>query len=384
MKILREILSSYAKIVILLFITVLVVRIFNGTKKDKREKVPDNQLTMREVGEAYSDWGKSPTGSAKYLDGNTVLVSIFLEDSSADWTYADRKIVYDNLSVACDYLKEEGKYYGKDVNLVYDFNKYKDLEYHMEYNQYLNPEDIYISEDDVENSKYSKFFDDANEFICNEIPIEDIMKNHNVNSIGFLVFVDDDANNAATYSYYEGGVYNHYEEMAFISIRWTSGNRDVNPDTYAHEILHLFGARDLYTTNRLQGVTKDFVMYAEKEFPTDIMLGHASDNVTREDGVDAQITKLTAYFLGWTNYIAELEKFPSVKMSKPAVFSVVKDNYGDYSEYKCTTRRRTENMEDNKIVEIFLIVYIVVLLIRMFILDSKKNKMDNEVKNDNF
>ena len=59
---------------------------------------------------SYGAWELGTTGSAKYLDGSTVFVCIFLEDMGASWTEEEKQQVEDNLEVACDFLVEEGEH----------------------------------------------------------------------------------------------------------------------------------------------------------------------------------------------------------------------------------------------------------------------------------
>jgi len=44
--------------------------------------------------------------------------------------------------------------------------------------------------------------------------------------------------------------------------------------TYAHEILHLFGARDLYMTSITDGISSALVRHVGKKYPNDIMFRH--------------------------------------------------------------------------------------------------------------
>ncbi len=333
-----------------------------------------DELTKRASEEPYSDWEKSPTGSAKYLDGDSVIVSIFLSDSNNTWTKKEKDLVYNNLDIACKYLRSEGKKYGKDVNLIYDYEKYDDLVYKFSLDKTL-----VLKLDSHDEATYENAYYDVIDFIQEEIPVEDIMKNHDVNSIAFLVYVDDQSNNAEAYPYYDG--YNtYYEEVAFLNSYWLNTKRQVAPNIYAHEILHLFGARDLYETNKIYGVTKNLVEYAQTNYSKDIMLGHATDCIEFEDKIEAKITKLTAYFLGWEEYISEIETFPSIEVKKPAVFSVVEDNYGNYSTYIADSKLITASTWFNKVFCIILSIFSVVLFIRINYLLYKQRKAKEGAK----
>lgn len=347
-----------------LFIYLISCIFLFGCSKD--EDIQEfSEYTMREVGEPYWDWGESPTGSAKYLDGNSLLISIFLEDDNSHWTNEDKNLVRENTKIACDYLKMQGKRYGKEVNLIYDTSIYDDLEYHMNYDesQYTgskSSDDKYIRETLI------------NDYINNEIDTKSLMEKYGVNSIGYMVFVDDETDKCYAYPYYSYEDEYYYPEFCVINLRWTGGY-NVEPSTYAHEILHLFGARDLYHTTKYTGIYKDFVLYVDENFSSDIMLGSYSDELYSETVINSEISKLTAYFIGWTEYIAELETFPSIKMTDVASYSETKyvdENYVSYS--------LEEKTDDNKFkVRVITVAFVVIVFLITIYLNNKGVKKRN-------
>lgn len=236
-------------------------------------------LSKSDLGEPYSDWEQSPTGSAKYLDGDTVLVSIFLDDEDAHWTSSDMELVKSNMKLACEFLKDEGKRYGKDVNLIYDIDAYPDLEYHYKTDDAF-PGSTSTTDEGAAGEAANVLLLNVNQYIHTNINIENIMSKYNVNSVGFLVFIDNETDKATAYSYYLGYDKRYYCEVSFINLRWKKTADDVMPETYAHEILHLFGARDLYCTSEINGVTKEFVDYIYDKYPKDIMLGPSTNVVS--------------------------------------------------------------------------------------------------------
>lgn len=333
------------------------------------------ELTAREAGVPYSDWEKSMTGSAKYLDGDTVLVSIFLEDRDAFWTSADRALVADNMDIAVDYLKSEGERYGKRVNLIYDLEEHPDLEYHMKYKKPFPGTSQVNNDNDREDELIYAIYD----YLENEIPVQDIMEKYQVNSIGFLVFIDSEAKEAVAYHYlpeYEGW---YYTEMCCINLRWKSTGDNVKAETYAHEILHLFGARDLYCSNMF-GISKEFVDYAAEEYANDIMLGHARKGVSWKHSISADITDITAYSLGWKYSIPEIKQFPDIAMTYSAVASAVTPNY---VPYELPGRRISEKrfMQKTALVVFQLIIY-VTILIRVIIQWRKEKKSGVQTERD--
>lgn len=312
------------------------------------------ELTVREQGAPYSDWDKSTTGSVKYLDGSTVFVSIFLEDKDSLWTDVDRELVMNSMDVACEFLVDEGKRYGKEVNLIYDISEHEDLEYHFEYDKSF-PGSTSVSDniDAVDDLIYGTY-----DYIETNIPTQEIMEKYQVNSIGYLIFIDGEAGAATAYPHhFDGNTY--YEEIAFINLRWTSGLA-VYPYTYAHEMLHLFGARDLYYTSRAKGISREFVDYIADNYSDEIMLGSSAKAIGKKDSITQEISKITAYFIGWRGYVSELETFPSIKMTEAASFCDVENPEGNYDDYELSARVVSE--EDYKRIIVYKIADIIFLI----------------------
>jgi len=351
---------------LILVLIMFLALILCGCNKKSDRDISYSEYTKTDAGKPYSDWLKSPTGSAKYLDGDSLLVTIYLEDSSSSWTSDDIYRVEENLSIACKYLVEQGRKYGKDVNLIYDADNYPDLEYYMTYDSlsYSN-----LSEDD----RRSKLVDAIYDYIRNDIDTKGLLEKYQVNSIGYMVFVDGEAESCNAYSYYTRYEGYYYEEFCIINLRWSGGN-NVEPSTYAHELLHLFGAKDLYHTSEITGIYKDFVLYAEEEYENDIMLGSFSSGRQYSKKINSNITDLTAYFLGWTCYIVELENYPSIETEYPASFCDTKYPKQNYIYYSLNEKYDKTNKRYNML----LIIITVILVLRTIIIIYKTRKQEKE------
>lgn len=268
-----------------------------------------------------ADWTTSPTGSAKYLDGSTVLVSLFIEDSSSSWTEEKKELVMSKMKLATDFLVSEGNSYGKSVNLIYDIYEHPDLAYTVSYSGTI---------DDSSRSSYN-LLNYITRYIDASIPTQDILSNYNVDSIAYMCFLDK-SGVSYTFPYYEGDSELYYYETCYMFLK-CDGDYEP-PAVYAHEMLHLFGARDLYSTNQSDGITKEFVQHIETDYPNEIMLTTYDENWNNvQEYVSNEITDITAYFLGWMDEIPELETYPSIYYPYPASFGDVNDNSGNYTDY---------------------------------------------------
>ena len=87
-----------------------------------------------------------------------------------------------------------------------------------------------------------------------------------------------------------------------------------SPAVYAHEIMHLFGAHDLYEEAEF---TSEVTSYVKQTYPMEIMY-----RVTDEQGnsydekIINTISPITAYHLGWIDELEELALFPQLIRKK--------------------------------------------------------------------
>ncbi len=346
-----------------------------GKKEDKTPTF--TEYTKTDAGAPYSDWGKSTTGSAKYLDGDSVLVTIYLDDINSQWLESDEQLIADNMKIACDYLKEQGRRYGKDVNLIYDSSVDGDLVYRLSYKQAFGGSTrVKAKGDKADQLVYSVY-----DFIEKSIDTEAIMKKYNVNSIGYMVFIDGEADRCTAYCYHTKYKGQYYPEFCLMNLRWLDGD-NVYPDTYAHEILHIFGAKDLYYTDEYDGTSRAFIDHVYEEYPKEIMLGYGADAVAYKDSITTEISKITAYFIGWENYIAEVEEHPYIKSKYQATFSESENTQGaNFIEYSVEPRQTRDNpryygfnMAKVQINSLISIAVGIILLISVFIKNDRLKK----------
>ena len=123
------------------------------------------------------------------------------------------------------------------------------------------------------------------------------------------------------FKYVRDGEYFYYEySCLYRHDAYTDGERE-SPATYAHEILHLFGAPDLYEGSGDPYVDRALVDYVAETYPDDIMVStYEDDGTSRFDVITKEISPLTAYCLGLTDTCPELEQFPLLTQVEPGVF----------------------------------------------------------------
>ena len=262
-----------------------------------------------------------PTGSASYLNGSTVFVSFFVEDPHSSWSDEERALVMSKLDIATDYLISAGASYGKTVSLTYDIYDHPDLAYTISY-----PKNIRDNNDSARD-----LLDYMVDYIAETIPTTDLLNEYQATSIGYLCFLNKDGV-SYTFPYYDDDSDCYLYETCFLYLKCDDEYEP--PAVYAHEILHLFGARDLYETNETDGISKEFVQYIETNYPNEIMLTTYDENWNNvQDHVTNDLTDITAYFIGWLDTIPELSTYPSIETEYPACFTEVDHPSGNYEDY---------------------------------------------------
>lgn len=255
-----------------------------------------------------SEWKKLPTGSAGVLEGRSVLISIFVNDKVSKWTKKAKKEANKKVRSASAYIRRQAKKYGKTVSLVADIEKYKDISYSFQVNQKVS--DSIRSQDKL----YRKIM----KFVGKNIDVNGLRSRYKTDSIGFLFHLNKSGTSSTLVHYAEESTEFFYECATLFS---KYGKQAEGASTYAHEILHLFGARDLYERSLADGITASLVRHIEKKFPKEIMYS-TYDRKGRmlKYKITNQISRITAYFLGWKDSVPEVKKYALPKLKEKGCF----------------------------------------------------------------
>ena len=248
----------------------------------------------------WEDWMNPATGSAIYPESGTVLISVYL-DTGLDWTDQDVARTKQYLQTAVEGLNQKGQDYQSSMNVVYDSRQDSRLAVHLSL-------DIPDVEEDLRQT--NRALDAA---LADLVDYRALMEEYQTDSVAFLVFLND-SGISYTVPYYQGDSAEWYLEKSYLYLYDLGGRRNYEvPATYAHEMLHLFGAWDLYETNSSDGVTQQVVDYIQEEYPTELM--RTTYNIWggyTYDSVPQVISPCTAYAIGWIEDCPELKQFPSL------------------------------------------------------------------------
>ena len=237
----------------------------------------------------------SAFGSAYKFSETTIIVSIFANNDSYQWDLnspADveaKETMYEHLINGCYWLEIQGENYNADTKFICDWKANPDLYY----------------EQTFEGSGGST---QQREFIAANIDSEELLQKHNAQNIIYFVYYDV-PRGTTTRSWCSsksptsksGGI-----ELVNI-LDWLvyddEGNSIYTPAaTFAHEILHAFGAPDLYAHS--SRIPKEYVDYLTSIKSSDIMY-----TVNFGKSVAVFFSELCAYYVGLIDECEDVEKW---------------------------------------------------------------------------
>lgn len=256
-------------------------------------------------------------GSAALLTDPTVLVSVFLNDAAhgQTWTAEERAAATGQLQLAVDWINDQAAAYGKTAQLICD--RTADGSDAALTRSYL----VQSTLRGGRNSDESADFLEEMDALCESLATDSSLAAYGAKQIGFLFFMPLSGTSFTMAHYADDGEYFYYEySCLYKTDAYTDGEAE-SPATYAHEILHLFGAPDLYEGSGDAFVDDALVQYVADTYPDDIMLStYEDDGTSKFDGISKSISPLTAYCLGLADTCPELERFPALAAVEPGVF----------------------------------------------------------------
>lgn len=248
------------------------------------------EVQQPELGELGNPRSSYKLGSAKCLEGKNLIYSMFVDTPDAEWTQEEKQQVLENLKIAEEYIEASAKEYRKKVDLVVDFEENPDL---------TGRARIFFSVKDGED--YEEQMDrEIARWLDKRVSYENLMQEYKAKGIAMIVFVN---HTGSPYAICYDGIDNPQESLVMFA--------DEVPATYAHEILHLFGAHDLYEDAEY---TEEVCGYIQKAYPLEIMYTiKDSRGKQNKSEIENIISPVTAYHLGWLNYTEEIDVFPQLK-----------------------------------------------------------------------
>ena len=231
--------------------------------------------------------------SAKTIDGTTLLISIFADDSVYQWTWDDqdreiRETMGEYVQTACTWLTAQSARYGKESCFIYDLDPKSDLCYRAGFSG------------DLCSVMTISMYDYESSFAKDNIPVQSLLKRYKADNAVFMFFFNTPEGHPVNpYSISNATAPGYDYESITLFVRFKSYLS--TPSGIAHEILHCFGAYDLYYAKR---VPQEYVDYLKEHNSMDIMYRtNAGPRIVEE------LSELDAYYIGLTDTCGEVAKW---------------------------------------------------------------------------
>ena len=223
-------------------------------------------------------------GSAKNFLGNIYVLSCFISDNYNQWTPEEKQYMFNKLYNTQDWLKKQAANYGVTVNFEGgNFGFSNDIKIdNINYGTGSGAEDINILTTVFNKIGYAGNLDFYNW----------VLDNTNCQNTFVVFFVKGQGR---CYSVaYESELMSKERFFVECCVVYNEywGGLEMYEASMAHEILHLFGAWDLYETFQQSREKEE---KARQYFPDSIMLRTAY-NIN-----ELMVDELTAWLIGWNN-----------------------------------------------------------------------------------
>lgn len=278
----------------------------------------------------------SDKGTAERAEGSTVVVSVFVSDKESSWNdeatdAEEKRRQLEMLGMATDWISEQAEQWGKSAEFAYNWAADSELYYEAEFDSSLTGYGIRM------NDGYNVMWD----FLNNEVRSRYLKEKYAADNIIYMIYFDT----PTTESGFAPCAKDCYldPQFSYDSCYLLTGYRNISlsPPVVAHEILHLYGAIDLYKggpTIDFYGNNNQFVKYCRENIPDDIMLSE-TDRETGEpyyDSIPREISVITAYYLGWTDERpAEIDKYGlDYSSHDPDRDAQIAEKYGEQKNHK--------------------------------------------------
>lgn len=286
MKNFKLILNTVVSTVLTLSLTACSV--FGGDKDDTYSKITDFEPHIFKYSEGITAYGYYDIGNCRKLSGDAYTLVIFLDDDVSSWDEEARNTFYNKrFFPSIDYLTEQAEL--RDVDLTLQSGQYttkSDLESPPRYRGVVQPTvDKAINNLDI-------FAQTAQTmgFPNKEVMHAFLQNSTGVQQIAYILVLNKSGRAYAV----SDTTYDDKDSIEFVVAFSSNENGEKNiGSSILHELLHLFGAADLYDPS---GDYPERLKLCKKLYPNDIMM----KNAYNPDSLD--IGRLTECLIGWSDY----------------------------------------------------------------------------------
>lgn len=251
-------------------------------------KITDFEPHVFEFSEGITAYGYYDIGNCRKLTGDVYTLVIFLDDKESRWNDLTRAMFYDwRFFPSITYITEQAEL--RDVELNLQCGQYTTKQ-NTDYQPYYDGVVANSAANAINNIDIFKQTAETLGFPNKEVLHGYIQNYTGCEQIAYVLMLNKPGRAYAV----TDTTYNDKDSIEFV-VGFSSdlmGNRSIG-SSVIHEILHLFGATDLYD---------DLGKYPAREklckelYPNDIMMRSATDPN------DLEIGRLTEALIGWSDY----------------------------------------------------------------------------------
>ena len=242
----------------------------------------------------------STHGSCKSIDGTTVIVTIFVDDPYHQWDWNARSEdassyfrIRERMSTAVNWLTSQAARYHAQAVFYWDWH---DLPYLYNW---------YTSSNNIRDLEYT--YAELREYITDNIPLHSIKEYYRADNVLFLALYNQDITDTVRGVSFALDFWEYASDDQAYEILWIMDEDNgltVSAAGLAHEIMHCFGAVDLYEGSEY--TTAPYLKHLKSINSKDIMY---TIDYSTPDHIGETFSELDAYYMGLCSYSADRVKF---------------------------------------------------------------------------
>jgi len=226
--------------------------------------------------------GKWRAGSARELSGNIYTLSCFISEPNEEWTYKEKQAILKQVKESQEWIKGQAAKYNVSVNFDAGGNFGLDTDIKMPL----------IERGTASGKEPVDWVSRVLKKVGYSSPLkllEWVKQNTNAKQTQVIIFAKGKGNGYAMATSTEMDKELYFVEGAILYEKYNNGSK-LASSSIAHEMLHLYGAWDLYKTFSQSAENEK---KAKQKFPNSVML-RTSYNIE-----ELEIDELTAWLIGW-------------------------------------------------------------------------------------
>ncbi len=273
---------------VVLALSLTACSVFGGSSGDTSSDITDSTPHIFKHSEGITAYGYYDIGNCRKLLGEAYTLVIFLDDDVSSWNEESRSTFYNKrFFPSINYLKEEAEL--RNVDLTLQSGQYttkSDLTSHPRYRGVVEP----TVDKAINNLDIFAQTAETMGFPNKEVMHAFLQNSTGVEQIAYILVLNKSGRAYAV----SDTTYDDKDAIEFI-VAFSSNERGEKSigSSILHELLHLFGATDLYDPN---GEYPERLKLCKKLYPNDIMM----KNAYNPNNLD--IGRLTECLIGWSDY----------------------------------------------------------------------------------